>query len=274
MIFITGDTHGIVDIHKLSASSFIHGKNMTKEDYVIILGDFALLWYPEGNEKVKQDNHWLDWLDAKPWTTLFLDGNHENHSMLYDLLIIEKFGGKVGQVRDSIFHLKRGEVYEIDYNKFFVMGGAYSIDKLQRIEGISWWKEEEPSHAEYEYGLSNLEKNNWEVDYILGHTCPGKIGEEYLKNVYKKDYEIMMKLVTTEMSMPAYGGSTSTSNSYLFNKMDGVSVYFNKIVEQTKFKKFYFGHWHDNWYSRDEKYVMLYNDILLLGETLNYNKSK
>ena len=28
------------------------------------------------------ENYWLDWLNKKPCTTLFIDGNHENHNLL------------------------------------------------------------------------------------------------------------------------------------------------------------------------------------------------
>ena len=40
MIFIPGDTHG--DVRRLSTESFFEQKEMTKEDYLIILGDFGL----------------------------------------------------------------------------------------------------------------------------------------------------------------------------------------------------------------------------------------
>ena len=42
MIFITGDTHG--DIRRFNNNSFYEQKEMTKDDYVIILGDFGGLW--------------------------------------------------------------------------------------------------------------------------------------------------------------------------------------------------------------------------------------
>ena len=33
-----------------------------------------------------EERHWLDWLEAKPFTTLFVSGNHENFGMLTDFL--------------------------------------------------------------------------------------------------------------------------------------------------------------------------------------------
>jgi hypothetical protein len=76
-------------------------------------------------------------LNERPWTTLVVDGNHDNHDRLNQLPVEEKFGGKVGVIADSIYHLKRGEIYQIQDKKILSFGGAESIDKLSRIEGIT-----------------------------------------------------------------------------------------------------------------------------------------
>ena len=47
MIFITGDTHGEIDIAKLNSKNFPQGNDLTKNDYVIILGDFGFIWKNE-----------------------------------------------------------------------------------------------------------------------------------------------------------------------------------------------------------------------------------
>lgn len=43
-VFITGDTHCPIDIKKLNFKNFPQGKNLTKDDYVIICGDFGGVW--------------------------------------------------------------------------------------------------------------------------------------------------------------------------------------------------------------------------------------
>ena len=62
------------------------------------------------------------------FTTLFVDGNHENFDRLYSYPIIEWHGGKVHKINSSIFHLMRGEIYEIDNKKIFAFGGASCHD--------------------------------------------------------------------------------------------------------------------------------------------------
>lgn len=43
MIFVTGDIHGSRDIQKLSASNFPMQPQLSREDFVIICGDFG--WF-------------------------------------------------------------------------------------------------------------------------------------------------------------------------------------------------------------------------------------
>lgn len=57
MIYITGDCHA--DWSRFSADSFPEQKEMTRDDYVIVCGDFGI-WHSNNTEK-----WWLDWLSKK-----------------------------------------------------------------------------------------------------------------------------------------------------------------------------------------------------------------
>ena len=85
-IFITGDTHG--DFSRLHPAAFLEQSNLTKEDYIIICGDFGGVW--DGSDTEQQ---WLDWLAARPFTTLFVSGNHENFDLLRSYPISQWHGG-------------------------------------------------------------------------------------------------------------------------------------------------------------------------------------
>ena len=69
-VYITGDTHGYIDIDKLSYRRWPESRCLTDNDYLIICGDFGLVWDGSQTEKM-----WLDWLDNKPYTTLWCQGN-------------------------------------------------------------------------------------------------------------------------------------------------------------------------------------------------------
>lgn len=43
-IFITGDTHGDLDLRKLTSKRFPTGRTLTSSDYVIITGDVGAVW--------------------------------------------------------------------------------------------------------------------------------------------------------------------------------------------------------------------------------------
>ena len=225
MIYVTGDTHGSTDIHKLNSTSFPAGTLLGKKDYVIIAGDFGFIWTnPDKTEK-----YWLNWLREKPWTTLFIDGNHENFNRLNAFPEISKFDGRVGVINESVFHLKRGEVYKIDYKKIFVFGGAYSIDKQHRIKDVSWWPEELPNYSDYENGMKNLDSNNWEVDYVITHEGPAAIVRQHIPLVAKEpDYDL--------------------------------PKFFDQISQRLSFKHWYFGHYHIDKEIND-KYTCLYQKV-------------
>lgn len=100
-IYITGDSHG--DFQRFGSKYFPQQKEMSWEDYVVIAGDFGGLW--DGSQK---DQYWLDWLNKKPFTTLFVDGNHENFDLLNTLPEKEWNGGRVHVVQEHVLHLMPG----------------------------------------------------------------------------------------------------------------------------------------------------------------------
>ena len=151
MIYITGDTHGIIDWGKINTSRFPEQKDLTKDDYLIVLGDFGGVWGDKDQDRYIQKTY-----GERNFTTLFIDGNHENHDLLDSYPVEEWHGGKVHRITDSILHLMRGQVYEIDGLTFFTMGGAESTDKAWRKEGVSWWAREMPSEEEYEEAEKSL----------------------------------------------------------------------------------------------------------------------
>lgn len=250
MIFITGDTHGDWMI-RLNRQNFPEQNEMTKDDYVIICGDFGL-WHD-----TPQERHYLDWLDKKPFTTLFVDGNHENFDRLYDMPVEEWHGGKVHKIRNSVIHLMRGQVFDINGQSFFTFGGASSHDisdgilekddprlkkwrkdytKFFRINHISWWTEELPSQKEMDEGLANLQKHNNRVNYIITHS----------------PYTSIMKYI---------GAMSAGKNSY---KPDTLTDYLQKIKDNTHYGLWIFGHMHDNYRFPWDKSACLFEQIVRL----------
>lgn len=210
-IWITGDIHG--NPERLGTHSFYEQKEFSgnkDENVVIIAGDFGLVW--EREEESVSERYWLKWLESKAFTTVFVDGNHENHQRLATYPVKEWNGGLVHEIRPHVLHLIRGEVYNIENKKFFTFGGASShdisdgildykddnwrdkakaLDKqgkyMYRIKGLSWWEEELPNEEEMGNGIKNLEKNNYEVDYVITHSPPASIVALLGSGLYEQD---------------------------------------------------------------------------------------
>lgn len=99
MIFLTGDTHSDIDLQKLIAFAS-QRPDLTKDDCLIICGDWGVLW---DNEPSEWERDLLRQYDGFPWTTLFIDGNHENFQRLNALPVEEWHGGKVHRVLAGIY---------------------------------------------------------------------------------------------------------------------------------------------------------------------------
>ena len=85
-----------------------------------------------------------------------------------------------------------------------------------------------PTPEELEHGLENLERNHYQVDYIISHCCPRRVESHFLNKGYLTD-------ILTE--------------------------YFDEISEKVSFEKWFFGHYHED---REilEKYSLLYKQII------------
>ena len=167
MIYITGDTHCPIDMKKLKNRNLPPGLQ-AKTDFLIICGDCGLVW--EGG---KEEQYWQRQIEQKKFTTLFVDGNHEDHARLAQYPEERWNGGKIHKIQPSILHLMRGQVFEIEGMKFFVMGGAASADKHLRKEGFDWFAQEIPSRQEREEAVRKSGKNKLER-----RLCPDPYGPD------------------------------------------------------------------------------------------------
>lgn len=232
-VFVTGDIHGDISIRKLGSKSWTLGhKKLTKNDYLIITGDFGLIW-----NNAPCDNWWLNWLDKIcPWTTLFVDGNHENHDLLATYPIEEMFGGQVARINDSVFWLKRGEIFEIAGKRIFCFGGGMSHDQQFRTAGVSWWPSEQSTQANFDNALKNLEKFNWCVDYIMTHVPP---------------YCEVLGFMPRAYALDGYG-------------TDWTEHHLDEIKSRLSFERWYFGHLHLD--QTEARFTAMFNKIVELGE--------
>ncbi len=232
MIYITGDTHR--RFTRLLTTSF------TEEDILIILGDAGINYYLDNT-----DNLVKDLLSNYNNNFFIIQGNHEERpENIKTYKEKEMYGGKV-YIEDeypNLIFAKNGEFYNIENNRFLVIGGAYSVDKYQLLKNkLNWFKEEQ---------LTNKEKKNIinkctgeKVDYILSHTCP-------------------YKYIPREAFLPGI------DERLVDNSMED---FLDKIEEIVSYDKWYCGHYHIS--KEIDKLEFLYYDIKELSKTKEKEKS-
>lgn len=177
MIYIRGDTHG--QIGQVSEAAMSGESSWTHEDVLIVAGDFGFVFMGEQSCLSEKNN--LDFLARKPYTILFVDGNHEGFPFLKHYPEEIRYGAPVRRIRSNIFWLQRGYVYTIEGHTFFVMGGASSVDRVFRQQYFErtgeriWFEEELPTQAEYTRAIANLSDRGRKTDYIITHTAPASV---------------------------------------------------------------------------------------------------
>ncbi len=143
-----GDIHG--NFNQLIG--WMHQNKDRENCYLVQVGDFGIGFKPKFehhelkniSKKLKNKNH----------TVLVIRGNHDNP---------EYFDGNHDY--DNIKFLPDYTVMNLNgYNHLFI-GGAVSIDRRLREEGISYWKNEI-----FNYDEEKLKNING-IDVLITHTC-------------------------------------------------------------------------------------------------------
>ncbi len=202
MLYVTGDFHG--EMQRFHASVLRH---LGADDELIICGDFGFLW--NGGESEQKD---LKKIGKLKYKVLFLDGTHENFDLLNAYPVEEWNGGKVQHISGGLYHLMRGQVYELEGKTLFTFGGGESAEKQLRMKAGKWWACELPNMEEMREGVSNLWKHKMQVDYIFTHEPP-----------------------------PNTGCGTLSECSGRKNQLD---AYFGQIMKQVRYQKWFFGSEH------------------------------
>lgn len=152
-LLIVGDTHG--DKENISLLMNVAIENECEK--IIQVGDFG--YFPH----IPKHDSFLDFCSAEIYRSgipiHFIRGNHDNCEILNQL------GEGIHSIRDGLFYHSCGFVWDWNGKKFVGIGGAYSIDKGHRTEGVDWWRDEQiPNSLTY--------KEIGKVDYLFSHDAP------------------------------------------------------------------------------------------------------
>lgn len=201
MVYITGDMHG--DFERLDSIK------LKKGDTLIICGDFGFVWDGSAREEKL-----LRQLGKKKFNICFLDGTHENFELLDEYEVGVFCGGKAHNISGNLYHLMRGQIYSIEKQTFFVMGGGESPDIDMLFDNGTWSRREFPNSEELAEGADNMERVGCKVDYIVTHEPPSKI-KSFLK---------------LKSELPA--------------RITGLNAYFDEMSSACTYRRWFFGSMH------------------------------
>jgi hypothetical protein len=218
MIYITGDIHGEHSIRRLKQIKGQPG------DVVIVCGDFGLVL---NNIQTKSEKYWLNWLKNKPFTTCFVRGNHENHELLDLLPTEQRWGNTVGVVCENVYELKTGSIYNIEGKKVFAFGGAESIDRKWRTQGVNYWPGEIPTVAQFNQAYDNLDAVDRKVDVIVSHTAPASIVAQVFNVRAADPVALMLESFYSTVEFERY----FSGHLHMDKKVDRVEILYESIIQ-------------------------------------------
>lgn len=161
-ILVAGDTHGELDAVRYKAR---YAKALGA-DRIIVVGDFGLWPGYKGMQ-------FIDGLNAIAHEyeiyIFALPGNHEDHDQWDRLLALgNPTSAGFTYIRDRILLSPKVHNWKWGYSRFYICGGAVSIDKQWRKPGVSWW----PNETFSEEDLASVEKYNGPaIDFLFTHDC-------------------------------------------------------------------------------------------------------
>lgn len=244
-IYIIGDIHG--DTAPID-NFYRHNKDNLSNDYrenvLVILGDFGANFYLNN-----KDERFKEHIQQYPITYFAIRGNHEErpsflaeyhpadwHKEIY-------FNNRVwteDRHPRILYALDEGGEYEINGKSVLIIPGAYSIDKWYRLANHwPWFPEEQLSENEKIALYKNLKSS---YDYIFSHTCP-----------YSWEFYI------SDLFLPSVDQGVIDKNTEKF---------LDKIILNTKYSHYYFGHYHQNRDIPEQNATMLFHKAIPLGESL------
>lgn len=228
MIYLTGDTHGRFE----RIGAFCDKMQTDRDDILIILGDAGINFHAGALDILRKD-----YLAKLPITLLCIHGNHERRPESLPYYDEQEWHDGMVYTEAKYPHIlfaKDGEVYDLNGKKAIAIGGAYSIDKAWRIEGQSWWPDEQPSEATKARVENTLERLDWKVDIVLSHTTP-------------------LKYEPVEVFLPGIDQS----------KVDkSTEEWLDSIEKRLAYQKWYCGHYHTE--KKISRLQIMYNDFDVL----------
>lgn len=252
-VFITGDTHGSAAEIR---NRILQIKDANKDDFVIICGDagFEYQDHVMGSAKKEAEKFPGTWIvlrgnhDSSYWkehTYIDKDDTYQTINNSWEIFNYRNCAYLRQKKYPNIWYLPdEGCIYNIEDYEILFIPGAYSVDKDYRIKNYLPWNPNEQLTKKEKKELytivSNWIKNNFSIDFIVGHTFPIET-EKYYRDLFLSFIDQSEVDKTTE-------------------------IFISEICSIIlSFKQYFGGHIHDDRILTD-KHTMLFHSVKNLAD--------
>lgn len=156
---IAGDWHGDL-MRALEVVEYAAKEGITA---IVHVGDFGF-WVPGLATTIYLDS--VEYACSQAGINLFfVDGNHECFPALYSVPVNTTTGMRT--VRPHLHHLPRGFRWTWNGLTWLALGGAFTMSRFERVEGVDWWPEECITHEDTRKAVAG-----GPVDVMISHDSP------------------------------------------------------------------------------------------------------
>lgn len=224
-IIMLGDIHG--DYHQIQ--KFFNRLQLTNVS-LFQVGDFGV-GFTYNEREVRKELKTLqllsDFLVKRESHLYVIRGNHDDPSF---------FDGEHNF--DGITFLQDYDVVEVNGLKILGIGGATSVDKVDRKEGKDWWAGEKPVFDESKLDLTG-------IDVVITHTAPN-FTQPFGGNAFISNY------ISRTMGLA----------EELLEERNILAKISDKILENNTPRFWFYGHFH-------QSYMTEVGDVMMIGLDIN-----
>ncbi|MGC3995178.1 MAG: metallophosphoesterase family protein [Propionicimonas sp.] len=210
-LLLAGDMHGNTG----AALAVIDHAAALHVDLILQLGDFG--FWRQGQKFLRKVEARLAARGLELW---WVDGNHEDFDRL-NVLPVGPDGRR--RISDHVWHLPRGFRWRWGDTVWVAAGGAVSVDRNYRTEGVDWFPQEELTGAEVDRIIAD-----GPADMVVAHDAP--LGVPFLRRLLHQE-------------LPAWRRESAWPTGVLM-RSDEHQRRVRRLVEGVQAKRVFHGHHH------------------------------
>lgn len=248
-VYTTGDIHGEIPTLVYAINQV---KNYTNS-VIIVCGDIGLGFNSELKDLNDLNKAEYQLLKNNNHLVLFR-GNHDNPVMFSDR---NKWKNDVHEECPHISVIDDYTILKTTVGNILCIGGARSVDKGNRIEGYSWWTDEQVKKAPRNF-YNNLQALKLNIRIICTHCAPS-----FAEPVFDTKYPGSM--------VESFAMTDKTLIQDIKRDRNLLKQIYDKLDEAHKIDYWFYGHYHNHF---ESKHKTNNNETTMIGLDMCYTRKR